>query len=103
MLKELISLCAVATLGCLVVTSACADSDVGAPSQALRTKIDFDQVFADVAAASNLDPDAAAAFRAELYRAALKRINAIPYQEWTTAMEESHRPALASGAEESGR
>jgi hypothetical protein len=103
MMQKLISLCAVATVGCFIVTSASADSDVGAPSQALRTKIDFNQEFADVEAASNLDPDAAAAFRAELYRAALKRINAVTYQEWTTAMEVSQRGALASGAEEIGR
>jgi len=103
MLKKLISLSTVATVGCFIVTSACADPDVGAASQPLLTRIDFDQVFADVQAASNLDPDAAAAFRAELYRAALKRINAVTYQEWTTAMEVSQRPALASGADETGR
>jgi hypothetical protein len=103
MLKKLISLCVMAAVGCFIVTSACADSDIGAPSQPLRTTIDFDQVFADVQAASNLDPDAAAALRAELYRAALKRINAVTYQEWTTAMEVNHRPDLASGAAETGR
>jgi hypothetical protein len=62
-------------------------SDPAAASQALRTTVDIDQAFADVAAASDLDPDTADAIRDALYRSALKRINAITYAEWAAANE----------------
>ena len=62
-------------------------SDPAAAEQPLRTMVDFDQVFADVAAASDLDPDTADAIRDALYRSALKRINAITYAEWAAANE----------------
>jgi hypothetical protein len=64
-------------------------ADPAAANQPLRTTADFDQAFADVAAASDLDPDTADAIRGALYRDALKRINAITYAEWVTANEGS--------------
>jgi hypothetical protein len=62
-------------------------SDPAAANQVLRTTVDIDQAFADVAAASDLDPDTADAIRDALYRSALKRINAITYAEWVAANE----------------
>ena len=62
-------------------------SDPAAASQPPRTTVDIDQAFADVAGASDLDPDTADAIRDALYRSALKRINAITYAEWAAANE----------------
>jgi hypothetical protein len=56
--------------------------------EAPRTAIDFDQIFADIGAASTLDPEAAEAFRQKLYRDALQRINAITYAEWVSAKDQ---------------
>jgi hypothetical protein len=61
--------------------------DLAASSQALRATVDIDQAFADVEAASNLDPDTADAIRDALYRSALKRINAVTYADWAAANE----------------
>jgi hypothetical protein len=60
-------------------------ADAAAANQPLRTTVDFDQAFADVAAASDLDAETADAIRDALYRSALKRINAITYAEWAAA------------------
>ena len=62
-------------------------SDVAAANPALRATVDIDQAFADVEAASNLDPDTADAIRDALYRSALKRINAITYADWAAMNE----------------
>ena len=60
-------------------------SEVASANQALGATVDIDQAFADVAAASNLDPDTADAIRDALYRSALKRINAVTYADWVAA------------------
>jgi hypothetical protein len=60
-------------------------SDVAASKEALGATVDIDLAFADVEAASNLDPETADAIRGALYRNALKRINAITYADWAAA------------------
>jgi hypothetical protein len=94
MSKMLISLLAVAAVvGLADMGPAAAQSETSqeALQEALqeppRAAVDFDQVFADVAEASNLDPEAATQFREELYRVALKRINAITYVDWVLAKD----------------
>jgi len=62
-------------------------SEVAAANQALRATVDINQAFADIEAASGLDPDTADAIRDALYRSALKRINAVTYADWAAANE----------------
>ena len=78
---------AVAIASITFAPSAPSDSqpEVAAANQALGATVDIDQAFADVAAASNLDPDTADAIRDALYRSALKRINAVTYADWVAA------------------
>jgi hypothetical protein len=83
MSKLLISLLAAAAIGC-AATPSIAQSEPEAPSEPVRTNADIDQAFADVAAASSLDPDAEQAFREQLYRAGLKQISAVTYEEWVS-------------------
>jgi hypothetical protein len=85
-----------AAIGAVAVVPACAEPDA-VSEETVQTTVDFDQVFADVAAASTLDPDAENEFREKLYRAALQSINAITYAEWVSAREtagiDASRPA----------
>jgi hypothetical protein len=85
MSKLLMSLLAVAAIGCGMATPSAAQSEPAQASEPVRTNADIDQAFADVAAASTLDPDAANAFREQLYRAGLKQISAVTYDEWVSA------------------
>ena len=62
-------------------------SEVAAANQALGATVDIDQAFADVEAASNLDPDTADAIRDALYRSALKRISAVTYADWAATKD----------------
>src|SRR5256885_479990 len=85
-----------AAIGAAAVAPAVAEPD-STSNDTVQTTVDFDQVFADVAAASTLDPDAEKEFREKLYRAALQSINAITYAEWVSAREtagiDASRPA----------
>jgi hypothetical protein len=91
---KLILVIAVATaVGCYAIKSNAAQSD----SETLLTEVKFAQVFADVeAATANFDPDTASSIRHKLYSAALKKINAITYEEWLggVAAEIMRRPAV---------
>jgi hypothetical protein len=60
-------------------------SEIAAANQARPATVDIDQAFADVEAASNLEPETADAIRDALYRSTLKRINAITYADWVAA------------------
>jgi hypothetical protein len=82
-----------AAIACYVINSSAAQSD----SKTFQTKVNFAQVFADVeAATATFDPDTASAVRHKLYSAALKRINAITYEEWSGAVEAEKMPRPAT-------
>jgi hypothetical protein len=91
-LKLMLVFAVAGAIGSCAIKSNAAQSD----PEALQMKVYFDQVFADVEAATgNFDPEWASAVRHKLYRSALKRINAITYEEWLSAVEAKimRRPA----------
>ena len=85
--KSIAAFAAAAVIAFFIVAPAAAQSDIANSDETLWTQVDFDQVFADVEAACQLDSDIAAIFRDMLYRAALRRINAVTYEEWVIALE----------------
>lgn len=91
-MQKLVSLFAAAAIASVTVTPVTAQSN----SEIAIPTIDFDQVFNDVLAGSKFNPDISIA----LYRAALKRINAITYSEWLAVREANYHPALSSPAVE---
>jgi hypothetical protein len=85
--KWMIALMAALAVGSFSADVASAQTPSTSAEHELLPPVDFDQVFGDVEVVLSVEPEATAAFRQKLYRAGLKMINAIPYDEWALALE----------------
>jgi ABC-type oligopeptide transport system substrate-binding subunit len=85
--KWVIALTTALAIGAFAVAGASAQTESESTDEPAPPPVDFAQVFADVEAAAPADVETADALRELLYRAGLKMINAVSYDEWARAQE----------------
>jgi len=92
--KWVIALTTALAIGAFAAADASAQTESESGNESAPPPVDFAQVFADVEAVAPADGGTSDALRDLLYRAGLRMINAVPYEEWVHRQEALRSEAL---------